>query len=267
MGAKILIIDDEEDIIFLLSSRLKTHNYEVIAATSGKEGLEAIKTQKPDLVITDVLMPDMTGYQMVEALQDEPAEIRDTPIIVISAKPSMKEYFSLNENLIFLPKPYDDQKILDSIEQLLAQKKGGAAKPEKAPAFTTSDSSGASAGTKKKVLIVGVDEYAIEKARAHLEKQNCHVGVAHDEDDIIVRAASEKPAIVFVQFWEDSSRFDAGKVYFSMTKNEKTKGIKFVTFCVPGISLEAAKAVEAKIISYNDSADLLKQMEAEIASA
>ena len=103
---KILIVDDEPAIIEILSSRLKATGYEICTARDGVEAIAKVKSEKPDLIIMDVLMPRMTGFEAMKKIRDMP-EGHGVPALVISAKGSMRDYFSDITGVEFIPKPYE----------------------------------------------------------------------------------------------------------------------------------------------------------------
>ncbi|MBZ9572652.1 response regulator [Patescibacteria group bacterium] len=83
MAKKILIIEDEEIIYSLLQKKLTGGGYEVSIAKDGVEGLEKMKTVKPDLVLLDIIMPQKGGFEVMEEMQRD-ENLKDIPIIVIS---------------------------------------------------------------------------------------------------------------------------------------------------------------------------------------
>lgn len=86
---KLLVIDDDNDILDYLSSELGKH-YTVITTTNGSEGLQISLSRQPDLVICDVMMPDMDGYEFVRRLKHNP-NINDIPVILLTAKGEMED--------------------------------------------------------------------------------------------------------------------------------------------------------------------------------
>ena len=80
---KVLVVDDEPDIVAFASALLKRHNYEVISTTKGKEAIELAKSHKPDLILLDVVIPDISGQEVAEALMNEPG-CEGIPIIFLT---------------------------------------------------------------------------------------------------------------------------------------------------------------------------------------
>ena len=104
----ILVVDDDPSNRDVLARRLGRMGYRTLAAVNGREGLETIRAENPDLVLLDLMMPEMNGYQVLEACRDD-AELRDLPIIMISARDEvddMVDCIGLGAE-DFLPKPFD----------------------------------------------------------------------------------------------------------------------------------------------------------------
>lgn len=84
MAKRILIVDDEPDIIKILTYRLKAKGYETFSAATGQEGVDEAHKQKPDLILLDFRLPDMEGPEIAKQIRTEEA-LKDTPIILITA--------------------------------------------------------------------------------------------------------------------------------------------------------------------------------------
>lgn len=123
MRKKILVIDDEPLVVEVLKIRLKMNNYEVITASDGTEGIERAVTEKPDLIILDVVMPGLDGYQVCQKLKED-TNTKTIPVIMLTAlgqSPGRKKgYSSGAQDYIF--KPFDDQELLNSVEKALKYK-------------------------------------------------------------------------------------------------------------------------------------------------
>jgi len=118
---KILIIDDEPNIVMVLKSRFEANHYEVRTAVNGAEGLEKIRTEKPDLIILDILMEKMTGYELIQKLKEEVPESIQIPVIIMTAKPGMKDFFEAWDYYRFFPKPFDAAELMAAVRELLGQ--------------------------------------------------------------------------------------------------------------------------------------------------
>ena len=85
MKKKILIVDDVEDFVDLLKVKLQSWGYDVVAAFDGLKGLEQSRKEMPDLILLDIMMPKMNGFDMVQALKND-ITIQDIPVVMVSAK-------------------------------------------------------------------------------------------------------------------------------------------------------------------------------------
>jgi CheY-like chemotaxis protein len=83
MAKKILIVEDEEIILDLLKRKLSQEGYEISVARDGQEGLEEMRRVKPDLILLDIIMPKMGGFEVMEEMQKD-SGLKETPVIVIS---------------------------------------------------------------------------------------------------------------------------------------------------------------------------------------
>lgn len=123
MGKKILVADDEKHIVQIVQFNLeKKGNYEVIVASDGEMALELIRQEKPDLVISDIMMPKMTGFELFEALRKD-EEIKDTPFIILTAK-GQDSYFEEGQEkgiLNILTKPFSPKALLAIAKEILGE--------------------------------------------------------------------------------------------------------------------------------------------------
>lgn len=127
-GKTILLIDDEPNILKLLGKRLEANGYDVITAADGLEGYKKIKELKPDLVISDILMPHLTGYELLGRMKKEKDGTQDIPVIIITAKGKMREFFSDWQIHAFLTKPVIPAELLGKVRELLEHVQKGKSK-------------------------------------------------------------------------------------------------------------------------------------------
>ncbi len=121
---RIVCIEDEPEMINLIQLILERKGFEVIGADGGKSGLDTVRAEKPDLILLDLMMPDMDGWEVYQKLKaDEVA--RDIPVIVVTAKAqSIDKVLGLHIAKVddYIPKPFSPQELLDSIQQVLMKK-------------------------------------------------------------------------------------------------------------------------------------------------
>ncbi len=116
---KILIIDDEQDFLDLLKTALKQHGYCVESANNGRDGINKSKEVKPDLVICDICMPEMDGYEVLRSIR---AEIKKkVPVIMLSALEDYKnaETAYNDEADFYITKPVEFVTLLKNIRTIL----------------------------------------------------------------------------------------------------------------------------------------------------
>lgn len=80
---KILLIEDEKTITDVLSKRLAREGYQILAAENGEEGLRTMREKKPDLILLDIIMPRMGGFEVMEEMNKDP-ELKKIPVIIVS---------------------------------------------------------------------------------------------------------------------------------------------------------------------------------------
>ncbi|MEZ0396469.1 MAG: response regulator [Anaerolineales bacterium] len=122
--AKILIAEDERDIRDLITFTLRFAGYEVVAASNGEEAVSLAQQEKPDLILMDVRMPRMTGYEACAAIKADPA-LQDIPVMFLSAKGQEAEIQAgLSAGATeYLLKPFAPDQLTARIQTILAQHK------------------------------------------------------------------------------------------------------------------------------------------------
>ena len=117
---RILVVDDEEDILELFSELLQRWGYEAVTARNGLEGLEKLRSQEIDLVVTDLKMPEMDGLEFLKHARDEDAR---TPILMLTGYPTIDTAIkAIQEGAYdYLIKPINPDELRFRIEKALAQ--------------------------------------------------------------------------------------------------------------------------------------------------
>jgi DNA-binding response OmpR family regulator len=121
---RLVYIEDEEEMIDLVRLILVRRGFTVIGANGGHEGLEAVRRENPDLVLLDLMMPDMDGWDVYQQMKAD-ENIRDIPVIVVTAKAqSIDKVLGLTIAKVedYISKPFSPQELLDSVEKVLSQR-------------------------------------------------------------------------------------------------------------------------------------------------
>ncbi len=121
---KIVYVEDEEEMIDLVRLILSRKGYQVIGAIGGLEGLNTIRRTTPDLVLLDLMMPDMEGWDVFQQIRAD-NETRDIPVIVITAKAkNIDKVLGLHIAKVddYISKPFSPQMLLESVEKVLLEK-------------------------------------------------------------------------------------------------------------------------------------------------
>ena len=126
MGAtKIFIVDDEEEVLDLLYKKLNALGYQVIRATCGNEAITKIKTYAPDIILMDIVLPDIHGSEVVKALKDDPLTDR-IPVIflsgIVTKDPGSLESFVRVGKIEYpaVPKPFTLNELLTEIRKVVS---------------------------------------------------------------------------------------------------------------------------------------------------
>jgi two-component system alkaline phosphatase synthesis response regulator PhoP len=119
---RILVVDDEIYIVHILDFSLGMEGYEVITALDGEQALEKLNSERPDLIVLDIMMPKLDGYEVCKAIKSDP-ETRHIPVILLSAKGrnvDQKLGFDVGAD-DYITKPFSPRKLVERINQLLGQ--------------------------------------------------------------------------------------------------------------------------------------------------
>ena len=128
MAKKILVVDDDPDLITYISTLLADNGYEVLTAKDGNEGLEKVRNENPDAVTLDLLMPEKTGMKMFRELRKDEA-LKNTPVIMVTGISDEYHAFAEFKNFLakmkmpgpeaYLEKPINKEEFLAAVQKVL----------------------------------------------------------------------------------------------------------------------------------------------------
>jgi DNA-binding response OmpR family regulator len=120
LGPKILIVDDEPNILLSLDFLMKKNGFQVFVARDGDEALNILKAETPDLIILDIMMPKVDGYEVCTFIRSEPS-FADSKVIFLSAKSTeadIQKGYEVGADL-YLTKPFSTKELLAKVKELI----------------------------------------------------------------------------------------------------------------------------------------------------
>ncbi len=126
-GKRVVCIEDEPEMIDLVKLILSRKGFQVVGAMGGREGLEAIQREKPDLVLLDIMMPDIDGWEVYQRMKADETT-KGIPVIMVTAKAqSIDKVLGLHIAKVddYITKPFGPQELLESVEKVLARQTQG----------------------------------------------------------------------------------------------------------------------------------------------
>lgn len=121
MGKKILVVDDEKTIIDLVRIRLEKNGYKVVTAANGEEALSTAQQEAPDLVILDVMMPEMNGYEVLKRIREDLK--MDMPVMLLTAKSTDNDVWEGWQSGVdyYVTKPFTAHTLLRGVQLCLKE--------------------------------------------------------------------------------------------------------------------------------------------------
>jgi len=119
--SRVLVIDDEPDVLLLCKLNLEHAGHEVIQAEEGARGLMMARAEHPDVVVLDLMLPWVNGYQILAALQEDDAT-RDLPVVILTAKTQVEDRVRCWKDGAseFVTKPFLPEELIDALERVTA---------------------------------------------------------------------------------------------------------------------------------------------------
>mgnify|MGYP003774694599 FL=1 len=125
---RVLVVDDERPIVMVIETNLKISGYTVMTAYNGRDALELVRTRRPDLVLLDVIMPEMDGWETLRRIrEDSNPDVAKTPVVMLTALDRDRDIVRGYEYGvdIYLTKPFEPDELLDIVARVLEAKAEG----------------------------------------------------------------------------------------------------------------------------------------------
>jgi CheY-like chemotaxis protein len=123
IAAKILVIDDEPDLVSTVQCRLEWCKFDVVTASNGQEGLEKATSEKPELILLDIDMPGMSGHEVLEHMSNRP-DLKGIPVIMCTALCEAEDIAKASSYGVvdYIAKPFDFSELVEKISNVLGIK-------------------------------------------------------------------------------------------------------------------------------------------------
>ncbi len=118
MGKRVLVIDDEENVRDLIKTRLESHDFYVVTAFDGVDGIAKLDDERPDLIVLDLIMPRVNGFTFVKTIRYY-KDFRLIPILLFSTRTDDNNLFHDGEVSCFMLKPFNSEEFLGKVKELL----------------------------------------------------------------------------------------------------------------------------------------------------
>ena len=205
---KILVLEDQRAIAELIKLQLEKGGFEVVTAFDGVEGLAMLEKMSPDLIILDVLMPRIDGFQFFKEIKEKEGT-KDIPILVMTIRGAMKDSFESMGVDSFITKPFEPDELLLKVRKVL-------------------DSSLKSAKTVKTALLAGTDDNRLSNMHSQLSARGYKVTSVKDGAEALAKALEILPDLFMIQF--DMPTMNANEITAKLNSYPRARKISVVVF-------------------------------------
>lgn len=201
--SKIVIIEDEEILTDVLSKKLENEGYEVKTAPNGVIGMEIIQAEKPDLVLLDIVMPKMNGYEVLTALNEAFGKENMPPVIIISNSGQPVEIDKardLGAKDFIIKAQFTPEEVLEKVDKFLGKTsvKSDLSNDQKENIDEGNAEKNNDTPPEARILIVEDDQFLRDLLKTKLEKENFDVNTAIDGPGGIEKITSVKPDVMLL---------------------------------------------------------------------
>jgi PAS domain S-box-containing protein len=207
IGPKILVVDDDEDILQLLRHQLEAEGYQVLAAARGEDALELARSERPALVTLDILLVDTDGFQVLEQLKKDPAT-SDIPVIVVSVVSDAETRGLALGAASYIGKPFEERQVLSRVREVLSS-------------FGIGDN-----GQLNHVLVVDDDRHIVEWLKEALSNSGYIVRGAYNGQEALALAREDSPDLILLDL--KMPDMDGYEVIRSLRREQATRNIPVI---------------------------------------
>ncbi|MBM3465351.1 MAG: response regulator, partial [Armatimonadetes bacterium] len=213
---RILVVDDEPTIMRVMRHILESEGYTVLEAANGMEALARAREERPDLVLLDVLLPDIDGFEVLERMRRDP-QTADLPVVVLSILEAKERSFRLGAQDYF-NKPIDRGKLVETVQALLGE-----------------------GNQEIKILVADDDPHILQAVASMLSSRGYRVITARDGLEAVVKAREEIPNLLVLDLY--MPEMDGFEVIRKLRAWDQTSHIPILVLTASDIALDEARAL------------------------
>lgn len=244
--ARILLIDDEPNLLLMVGDQLRLEGYEVTTAASGEEALQSLRAQPADLVILDISMPGMTGLALLKKLSGPDGKPR-YPILIFTARSNMESFFQTTGVEGFLQKGSDPALLSNEVRRIL----------NKTRAQSRPAAPGGGAKPRRVVMILEDEPVLGHRLRTSFNIAGYHTITVADSHDLAQALQANPPAIILLKAVLPGT--DGIEVAASLADYTAACGIAVVLYDASGLHSPGETFPHVtKFVATNSPAELLK---------
>ena len=244
-SAKILIVDDEPNLLLVVGDQLRMDGYTVLTATNGDDALQVLRQQTPNLIILDISMPGMTGLALLKKLSD-PDGKPHYPILVFTARANMESFFKTTGVAGFLSKDSAPAQLSAEIKRILAKYYPSGA-----------DTPAVTGKSHKVALILEDDPKLTQRLKVSFTIAGYDTHVLSDSHQLVDTIQTHPPTVILLKFVLSGSRGTV--IADQLAGYTRARGIPVILYDSSGINAAAATFPNVdKFVASDSPADLLK---------
>lgn len=212
-GQTVLVVDDEANIVRVIRHILESEGYAVLEAGKGEDALRLAREGKPDLILLDLLLPDIDGFEVLRRLRAD-GETAPIPVVVLSILEARDEAFGLGAQ-DYCSKPLDRARLLETVQGLLGN------------------------ATETRILVVDDDPHILAGITQMLSSRGYHVLAARDGLEAVVKARDERPSLLVLDLY--MPEMDGFEVIRRLRTWDETARMPIVVLTASDIALDEAR--------------------------
>jgi CheY-like chemotaxis protein len=256
------MIYEQADLVLAYKDALEAAGHNVLTARDGRSGLNAAVTEQPDLVILNMELPAMNGYEVIEQMRLRHPNTQRIPIILILAKKSMRELFDLFSRITILPAPFRIEDLIRCAGYVL-QVSGN--EIGLIPSELVRDNLPAPSAiedSSRNIIVAGVEEFILFRVKVVIESFGHKVLLIFRDDEILPKSAEFQPHSIFAQYWNPAERFDAIKILGQCSRAPEMRNVSMTLLEPHVLDWDEYMGISkyAYILSYSDTEELIKRV-------